>query len=449
MLTHPIDTTHTPSQLVALIITHYPNWQACFLHNAHRPIIGICPTVSWTATFTDTLLIDKHTRHAPPKRYVSTYTDWQDELIAYCQAQAQTATHKGEYMHGLMGFIGYDLPAHELDASITIKSGQPCAYFGHYDIHIKPCDHGFTLIGINTDKQIFDKIKSSLTELLNQALPKRELTQFISSWQRLNYNHAFNKIQKYIKAGDTYQINLTQKWQADLENLVNHLPHLQDTINAPFAGFLKLGEFEILSVSPELFFEFNKTDDGIDIITKPIKGTRPRHDDASTDNELKNELANSEKDISENLMIVDLLRNDLGKYAHIGTVKTPKRFVIESFQNVHHMVSTINAQLKDVHSLAVLFGSLPAGSITGTPKKRACQIIHELEISARGAYCGVMGYMNFDGTGNWNVLIRTLQKWQNTELWAGGGITIQSDMDSEYQECLDKVGNVIHMMHGK
>ena len=110
------------------------------------------------------------------------------------------------------------------------------------------------------------------------------------------------------------------------------------------------------------------------------------------------------------------------------------------------MVSTITAQLKDVHSLEVLFGSLPAGSITGTPKKRACEIIHELEISPRGAYCGTMGYMNFDGTGNWNVLIRTLQKWQKTELWAGGGITIKSDMESEYQECLDKVGNIIQIM---
>ena len=446
MLTHPLTTTHTPSQLVALIATHRPDWQVCFLHNAHRPVIGIYPAVSWTAVFTNGLSIHKKTRQNDNHTYPATYTGWQNELIAYCQAHTPSPTRHGEYTHGLMGFIDYDLSAHELNPNIAIKPDQPCAYFGHYDIYIKPCEHGFDLIGINVDKQIFDEIKNSLTDLLNQQLPKPTPAQFISSWQKSDYNHAFNQTQEYIKAGDTYQINLTQSWQADLANLSSHLPNLQHQMNAPFAGYLQLTNFELLSVSPELFFEFYGENGNIHLIAKPIKGTRPRHNDPIIDDKLKKELANSEKDISENLMIVDLLRNDLGKYAHIGTVKTPKRFAIESFKNVHHMVSTITAQLKDVHSLEVLFGSLPAGSITGTPKKRACEIIHELEISPRGAYCGTMGYMNFDGTGIWNVLIRTLQKWQKTELWAGGGITIKSDMASEYQECLDKVGNIIQIM---
>src|SRR5699024_12159911 len=122
------------------------------------------------------------------------------------------------------------------------------------------------------------------------------------------------------------------------------------------------------------------------------------------------QLIDSEKDRAENVMIVDLLRNDLGKYAKIGSVNVPQLFAIESFSNVHHIVSTITAELKtDSHPLKVLFGSLPAGSITGTPKKRAVEIISELEGAARGAYCGTMGYMNFDGSGQWNVLIRTLQ----------------------------------------
>lgn len=446
MLIHPIDTTHTPSQLVALIATYRPDWQVCFLHNAHRPVIGICPAVSWTAVFANGLSIHRKTRQNDNHTYPTTYTDWQNELIAYCHAHTPSPTQQGDYTHGLMGFIGYDLSAHELNPNIAIKPDQPCAYFGHYDIYIKPCDYGFELIGMSDDNQMFDNIKNTLNHLLSQELPQPTSAQFIPSWQKQDYNHAFNQTQEYIKAGDTYQINLTQQWQADLDHLAGHLPQLQDTINAPFAGFLKLGDFEILSVSPELFFEFYKTENNIHITTKPIKGTRPRHDNFDKDNMLKYDLANSEKDLSENLMIVDLLRNDLGKYAHIGTVKTPKRFAIESFQNVHHMVSTITAQLKDVHSLEVLFGSLPAGSITGTPKKRACEIIYELEICPRGAYCGTMGYMNFDGTGNWNVLIRTLQKWQKAELWAGGGITIKSDTDSEYQECMDKVGNIIQIM---
>ena len=182
----------------------------------------------------------------------------------------------------------------------------------------------------------------------------------------------------------------------------------------------------------------------------------PRSTNPTQDNAYKQQLIDSEKDRAENVMIVDLLRNDLGKYAKIGSVKVPKLFAIESFSNVHHMVSTIRAELKDdTHPLTVLFGSLPAGSITGTPKKRAVEIISELEQVPRGAYCGTMGYMNFDGSGQWNVLIRTLQArhapQQNTQvnLWAGGGITVASDCDAEYQECLDKVGNLLDVLAQK
>lgn len=449
MLTHHFTTPHSPSTLTALIAKHRPDWRVCFLHNAHRPVIGICPKTAWHIEFDRTFTAHRFDRHTgQTTAYATTYSDWQNELIAYGK-NLDCPSQKDEYTHGLMGFIGYDLSAHELNHDIAIKPNQPCAYFGHYDIYIKPCEYGFDLIGVNTDKEIFDEIKNSLADLLNKKLPKPTPAQFISSWQKQDYTQAFNQTQEYIKAGDTYQINLTQSWQADLANLSSHLPNLQHQMNAPFAGYLQLTNFELLSVSPELFFEFYGENGNIHLIAKPIKGTRPRHSDPIIDDKLKNELTNSEKDISENLMIVDLLRNDLGKYAHIGTVKTPKRFAIESFKNVHHMVSTITAQLKDVHSLEVLFGSLPAGSITGTPKKRACEIIHELEISPRGAYCGTMGYMNFDGTGNWNVLIRTLQKTDKAELWAGGGITIKSDMESEYQECLDKVGNILQMIHGE
>ena len=130
----------------------------------------------------------------------------------------------------------------------------------------------------------------------------------------------------------------------------------------------------------------------------------------------------------------------------MGTVKTPKRFAIESFKNVHHMVSTVTATLSDTHPITVLFGSLPAGSITGAPKKRACEIIHELETSPRGAYCGTMGYLNFDGTGSWNVLIRPLQTCQDCETWPGGALTINSNLAAQYQECQDKIGTILAKM---
>ena len=448
MLTHHFTTPHTPSELTALIATYYPDWQVCFLNNNHRPVIGICPKVSWTALFDKKLYTHKKTRGQDTTIYPSSYISLQNELIEYTKSFNKTIGKNGDYYHGLMGFVGYDISAYELNPTITIKKNQPCAYLAHYDIFLKKISDGFILSGVGVETDFFDEMVYKIHALFNQPLPIPKPAHFIPSWQKDEYNKSFNQTQEYIKAGDTYQINLTQSWQADMESLVSFLPALQDTINAPFAGYLKIEGFEILSVSPELFFEFNKIENDIHLITKPIKGTRPRHDDVNIDNDLKNELTNSEKDISENLMIVDLLRNDLGKYAKIGTVKTPKRFAIESFKNVHHMVSTITAQLKEIHSLEVLFGSLPAGSITGTPKKRACEIIHELEIAPRGAYCGTMGYMNFDGSGIWNVLIRTLQKHDKAELWAGGGITIKSDMQSEYQECLDKVGGIIGVMSG-
>ncbi|WP_323843300.1 anthranilate synthase component I family protein [Moraxella sp. Pampa] len=447
MLTHRFITPRTPSQMTSLIAIHRPHWQVCFLNNTCHPIIGICPAVSWTATFSGNLNIHKNNRQNQSQTYPSTYTDWQNELIAYSKNFSTHSGH-GDYTNGLMGFIGYDLSAHHLNPTISIKPNQPCAYLGHYDIYLKFNKNGFDLVGVNDDDDdafaiLLTHIKNNLEGLLTKHLPTPKPARFTPTWTQADYQIAFDQTQEYIEAGDTYQINLTQKWQANLDNLAVHLPHLQGTMNAPFAGFLKINDFEILSVSPELFFEFYQENGSIHLITKPIKGTRPRHNDGQIDEQLKNELANSEKDISENLMIVDLLRNDLGKYAKIGAVKTPKRFAIESFKNVHHMVSTIWAELDNTHALAVLFGSLPAGSITGAPKKRACEIIHELEVAPRGAYCGTMGYMNFDGTGIWNVLIRTVQKSDQAEIWAGGGITIQSKSDEEYQECIDKVGVIL------
>lgn len=448
MLTHRFSTMLTLSEITSLIATHHPNWQVCFLNNADCPVIGVCPNVAWTVFFDGELMIERTSRHGVMQRYSSTYLDWQEELIAYHRqfSDQYDCPQTCDYVNGLMGFIGYDLPAWQLNHDIVIKQNQPCAYLGHYDICIKPTEQGFELVGRDSDEHTWHELKQALTQLLNTAMPAQKTAKFRPSWTKADYLAAFDRIGQYIMAGDVYQINLTQKWTSDLTDLASSLPQLHGQIKAPFTTFLKLNEFEILSVSPELFFEFTKTDEGICVLTKPIKGTRPRHTDADVDDALKNSLASSEKDISENLMIVDLLRNDLGRYAHIGTVKTPKLFDIESFKNVHHMVSTITAELEEVHSLTVLFGSLPAGSITGTPKKRACEIIHELEDSPRGAYCGTMGYLNFDGTGRWNVLIRTLQKSDGCELWAGGGITIKSEPDSEYQECLDKVGNVIEMI---
>lgn len=370
------------------------------------------------------------------------------------------------YQDGLMGFISYDLSAHHLANANHVQASaahgeasyltpnQPQLFLGHYDIYLT-FENNHWQLHATTQEAIeqMDVIQHWLTQTLTvENKPVVNPIRLQPSWQTSDYERAFYKVQDYLTAGDCYQINLTQCWQGELSNqqLVDYLPSLHHSTNAPFAGYLGLNNFELLSCSPELFFTFANNAQGENcIITKPIKGTRPRGQNVAADQANKNELASSEKDIAENVMIVDLLRNDLGKYAKTGTVKVPKLFDIESFSNVHHMVSTITATLKEnISPWTVLFESLPAGSITGTPKKRAVEIINELEAKPRGAYCGTMGYLNFDGTGQWNVLIRTLQALDsNVSLWAGGGITIASDCGAEYQECFDKVGNLLKILH--
>lgn len=396
------------------------------------------------------------------------------ELTAVLEAYQQLSLKQSAIQHtanvgyqdGLMGFISYDLSAHHLananhvQASAThgeasyLTPNQPQLFLGHYDIYLT-YQYGKWHLHTTTEEAMAQAatIENWLNDLVSHTkLHTPKPLSLLPLWQKSAYHQAFNKVQDYLTAGDCYQINLTQCWQGELSNqqLVDYLPSLHQSTNAPFAGYLGLNNFELLSCSPELFFTFANNAQGENcIITKPIKGTRPRGQNLAADQANKNELASSEKDIAENVMIVDLLRNDLGKYAKTGTVKVPKLFDIESFSNVHHMVSTITATLKDdISPWTVLFESLPAGSITGTPKKRAVEIINELEAKPRGAYCGTMGYLNFDGTGQWNVLIRTLQALDsNVSLWAGGGITIASDCDAEYQECFDKVGNLLKILH--
>ena len=370
------------------------------------------------------------------------------------------------YQDGFIGFVSYDLSAHYLANANHVQASthhgeasyltpnQPQLFLGHYDIYLI-YQHQRWHLHTTTEEAMAQAvtIENWLNDLVSDAkIPTPKPLSLLPLWQKSAYHQAFNKVQDYLTAGDCYQINLTQCWQGELSNqqLVDYLPSLHQSTNAPFAGYLGLNNFELLSCSPELFFTFANNAQGENcIITKPIKGTRPRGQNVAADRDNKKELASSEKDIAENVMIVDLLRNDLGKYAKTGTVKVPKLFDIESFSNVHHMVSTITATLKDdVSPWTVLFESLPAGSITGTPKKRAVEIINELEAKPRGAYCGTMGYLNFDGTGQWNVLIRTLQALDsNVSLWAGGGITIASDCGAEYQECFDKVGNLLKILH--
>ena len=263
-----------------------------------------------------------------------------------------------------------------------------------------------------------------------------------SNMSRAEYGEKFARIQAYLAAGDCYQINLTQRFSAPYQGDEWQAYCLLANANkAPFSAFIRLPDSALLSLSPERFLLL----DGRHIETKPIKGTRPRHPDPATDQQVARELAQADKDRSENLMIVDLLRNDIGRVSRPGSVSVPHLFMVESFPAVHHLVSTIHGELDARwQGVDLLRACFPGGSITGAPKIRAMAIIEELEPQRRNAYCGSIGYLSQHGRIDTSICIRTLiAEAGRLHCWAGGGIIADSDADSEYQETYDKVARIL------
>jgi para-aminobenzoate synthetase component 1 len=260
-----------------------------------------------------------------------------------------------------------------------------------------------------------------------------------------SYAVAFARVQHYLQAGDCYQINLAQRFSASASGdaLAAYLT-LRNLSPAPYSAFCSLPGTQILCASPEQFLRVQNGN----VETRPIKGTRPRSSDPARDSQLVDELRNHPKDRAENLMIVDLLRSDLGKSCVPGSVHVPKLFEVESFASVHHLVSTIEGTLATGRdALDVLRDCFPGGSVTGAPKQRAMQIIEQLEPNRRGIYCGAIGYIGFDGNMDTNIAIRTLV-YSDDEIrfWAGGGIVADSDVAAEYQETLDKAAGMLKML---
>lgn len=253
------------------------------------------------------------------------------------------------------------------------------------------------------------------------------------------YRQAFERVQHYIHAGDCYQINLTQRFRAPCQGDPWHAYRaLRSACPTPFSGFQALADGSaLLSFSPERFIQVHAGQ----VETRPIKGTRPRSQDTVEDAENAAQLLASSKDRSENLMIVDLLRNDLGRSCEIGTVKVPELFSLESYPNVHHMVSVVTGQLAaDKDALDLIAGSFPGGSITGAPKIRAMQIIDELEPSRRALYCGSLIYIDVRGEMDSSIAIRSLLiKDGQACCWGGGAVVADSDWQAEYQESITKV----------
>jgi para-aminobenzoate synthetase component 1 len=264
-----------------------------------------------------------------------------------------------------------------------------------------------------------------------------------SSFTHEGYLDAVSRVREYILAGDIFQTNLSQRFEAPLEEAPWDLYRRLRTQNAaPFAAYLDLPEALILSASPERFL---RVDPSGHVETRPIKGTRPRGVGPEHDAALGQALTESAKDRSENLMIVDLIRNDLSRVCSPGTVRVQELFALEHFATVHHLVSTVVGQLrKGTDALDLLRAAFPGGSITGAPKVRAMEIIAELEPSARGVYCGAIGYLGLNGALDTSIPIRTaVVRDGRVYLSAGGGIVADSDAEQEYRETLDKARGMI------
>ncbi|MGY5798676.1 aminodeoxychorismate synthase component I [Rheinheimera faecalis] len=287
------------------------------------------------------------------------------------------------------------------------------------------------------------------TSKLFTATAETKAFELTSDWQanmdKASYSKKFDQVQSYLQSGDCYQINLAQRFEASYsgDEWQAYLT-LRSKNAAPFSAFLRLPQGAVLSLSPERFLQLKAGQ----VETKPIKGTRPRFADAQLDKQSAEELQAAPKDRAENVMIVDLLRNDLGKHCVPGTVKVPALFAIESFPAVHHLVSTITGTLSpNADACDLLRGAFPGGSITGAPKVRAMQIIAELEPNSRSVYCGAVGYINSSGDMDTNIAIRTLVMAQGKAFcWAGGGIVADSEVNAEYEETFHKVNKILPLL---
>jgi para-aminobenzoate synthetase component 1 len=259
------------------------------------------------------------------------------------------------------------------------------------------------------------------------------------------YMEAVNRVREYIAAGDVFQVNLSQRFETELTVTPYELYRRLRQINpAPFATYLNFDGVTIVSASPERFLRV----DGDWVETRPIKGTRPRGKNSVEDAILSQELLDSAKDRAENVMIVDLERNDLGRVCQYGTVKVTELAILETFPTVFHLTSTIIGKLRpDKNRIDLLKAAFPGGSVTGAPKVRAMEIIDELEPTRRSVYTGAIGYLSFGRNLDLNIVIRTfIIKGKKAYFQVGGGIIYDSNAEAEYQETLDKAKALIQAL---
>ncbi len=360
------------------------------------------------------------------------------------QAVAGVTPHQDiPFLGGAIGLFGYDLGRRfeHLPQVAAADLATPDMAVGIYDWALI-ADHQqrrLTLICHDDPDQRLNWITSRRA---CEHLPFRLTSDWHSNLSRQDYGSCFDQIQRWLHSGDCYQVNMAQRFSARYSGgLWQPFTSLLKINHAPFSAWLNLPESQIISVSPERFLRLREGE----IQTRPIKGTLPRMADPDADRMQQQQLATSEKDHAENLMIVDLMRNDISRVAEPGSVSVPRLFEVETFPAVHHLVSTITATLKPtLHATDLLRACFPGGSITGAPKVRAMEIIDQLEPHRRNAWCGSIGYFSACGGMDSSITIRTLIA-ENQTLYcaAGGAIIADSTEQAEYQETLTKVGHIL------
>lgn len=377
----------------------------------------------------------------------------QTSIINYSQCIIEDIPFCG----GLIGYCSYDLAREtiDLDGDAIRDIDIPEMQFGFYSWACIQ-DHLKKKSWLIIHPYCNHTLKNQLPDLLLNHPYQKETEEFTHSniendINLAEYSEKFEKIQDYIHAGDCYQINLAQRFTATttLEPLQLY-KDLRETMPSPFCAFLPiLGSDEknaIISLSPERFIQIDTNNN---IISQPIKGTAQRNSKRNIDHQAAASLLSDKKNQSENLMIVDLLRNDLGRVCSIGSIKVSKLFELQSFSNVHHLVSTIEGKLADgLNGADVFQACFPGGSITGAPKIRAMEIIDELEPTRRSIYCGSIVYFSTHGATDSNIMIRTiLVRDKSVYCWGGGGIVADSECRSEYDESIAKVSTLLNALN--
>lgn len=362
-------------------------------------------------------------------------------------ATPDTTALGSRFRSGWAGYFSYEAGLHSSSHSHQV----PLAEFFYYPVTVELCLHSDRCTLHNPQHLPGSELKNWLQQL-QQALQQRtnksaspdnipQPRHWQPAWNAGQYRQAFERVQHYLRAGDCYQVNLAMPFTCSTD-LTNASPvPLFERFQPSFGGYLRSAYTTLFSVSPERFIRIQ----GNRLETRPIKGTIKRGRDATEDEQHRQWLATSEKNRAENLMIVDLLRNDLSRHAEPFSVKVDKLFNIETHANVHHMVSTISAVKRTgVSAAEIIIDALPGGSITGAPKRRAMEIIAELEAGPRGPYCGSLGYFDDAGHSDFNILIRTVvARPRGAECWGGGGVVMDSTWEDEWQEIHTKVQRIL------